>query len=568
MSKYNKYEQLRNNIFLTKFDPACQVKAVFYGRASTDLDSQKDTCDNQLLLARNFVKKHPNINVIAELVDDGISGKNAVGRPDFLKLIELISTRKVDVILTKSLSRLHRDDETSAFLRRLCYDFGVAFLVLESEQFLDPEDESSLMLQSFQSVIDSQYVARQSRYGKITHQLRCEKKELSSKDICFGFNWNSNDKSISINEEEAKVVEYIFNAYLFEQKMPTDIAKELKDNGTQNRFSRVNFTSGTINNIIQNEKYTGRFYINRRTTQLGRGFNGKSKRITLPKEEWILVAKPDLRIIDEEMFQLAQRLRSSRQTRYFHGDKSLVRKSFDGKHLFAGKMRCGCCGKPLRFAYADRKETIPVYRINSHKECANRHNSRIEEDKAIEMVTASIKAMLTSRSEAISRVENLLYSNMRLNENKSELEQIERDITHFTKEIEKFSLPLTDPDILANKPLKDSFLTKIKEAQEYIATLEAKKKKLSVSMDTEAIEERISHLKSAIAEFKEVKELSRERILRNVKEMVMNEDGSVSIVLTSGLSFSSSVDKYQIQDAPCSDTATYPMLPHLALHQR
>lgn len=559
MKANSKYEQLRNNIFSTNFDPACQVDSVFYGRVSTELDSQKDSCDNQLLLARNFARKHPNVNIVAELVDDGISGKNAIERPDFIKLIELITSRKVQVILTKSLSRLHRDDETSAFLRRLCYEYGVAFLVLESEQFLDPEDESSLMLQSFQSVIDSQYVARQSRYGRITHQLRCEKKELSCKDVCFGFDWHKDTKTITINEEEARVVEYIFNAYLFEQKMPTDIAKELVENGTQNRFSKVNFTAGTINNIIQNEKYAGRFYINKRTTQLGRGFNGKSKRVPLPKEEWVLVDRQDLRIIDEEMFQLAQRLRASRQTTYSSNDFHITRQKFEGKHLFAGKMRCGCCGKPLRFAYADRKETIPIYRINSHKGCENRGNARIKEDTAKEMVSASIKAMLASHSEAIQRVENLLYGNLRLSQNEGELRQIERDLAHFKKEVDKYSLPLTDPDILANKQLKESFLSKVKDAQDHIATLEARKKELSVSMDTSAIEERITHLKQVIGEFKEVKELSRERILRNVKEMVLKEDGSVSIVLTSGLSsslrseglpvsFTKSVDKYQIQD--------------------
>lgn len=564
MKDKNRFEIIRNIIFSTSFNPSEQVSGVFYGRVSTELDSQKDSCENQLMLAHSFVKRHPNVNITEELVDDGISGKNAIERPAFIRLFEIISSGKVDVIITKSLSRLHRDDETSAFLRRMCYEYGVGILVLENEQFLDPEDESSLMLQSFQSVIDSQYVARQSRYGRITHQLRCEKKELSCKDVCFGFDWHSDSKTITINEEEARVVDYIFNAYLFEQKMPTDIAKELVDNGTQNRFSKVNFTSGTINHIIQNEKYAGRFFINKRTTKLGRGLNGKSKRVAIPKEEWVLVDRPDLRIIDEEMFQLAQRLRASRQTTYSSNDLHITRKKFEGKHLFASKMRCGCCGKPLRFAYADRKETIPIYRINSHKGCENT-NCRIEEAKAIEMVTTSIKAMLETHSEAISRVEELLYGNLRLNENKGELRQIERDVAHFKKEVDRYSLPLTDPDILANKQLKESFLTKVKEAQDHIAALEARKKELSISMDTSAIEERISHLKSAIAEFKEVKDLSRERILRNVKEMVMNKDGSVSIVLTSGLSFKGSVDKYQIQDDPYSDIASYqsPLLPGL-----
>lgn len=543
-------KEVKELVFSESILPGKIVRAAIYARASTDKDEQKDSCENQIFLAESFVKKHPNIEVVDTLIDDGISGKNAVSRPDFVKLLNLIKEQKIDLLITKSRSRLHRDDEVSIFLRNMCEEYNVYIYVIDKNTLTDYENDDAAFLERIEDTFDAQYVKRQSRYGKMTHQIRCEKKELSSKDICFGYDWHSDTKTITVNEAEAEVVKRIFEMYVFEQKKPADIAKSLRAEDVENRFSKVHFNSGTINRIIKNEKYLGNFYINRRYSKLGTGMNRKSKRIAIPKEEWVLCERPNLRIIDDELFELAQRLRASRQTIYNTNDYHITRQKFEGKHLFAGKIKCGCCGASLNFRYANRAETIPVYRVNSHSHCENK-DCRIKESDASEIVASSIKAVFEAENDAISRVEHLLYENLHKNENEGELRQIERNITHLNEEIAANSRPLTDPDILANKMLKDTFLSKIKEAQDRIASLEARKKELSVSMDTSAIEERISHLRSAIAEFKEVKELSRERILRNVKEIVMNADGSVSITLSSGISFKRSVDKYQIQDAPC-----------------
>lgn len=533
----SKMEQIRDSVFATSFLPGKEVRAVFYGRVSTDNETQKDSCENQLFMAETFLRKHPNITLVEKFVDDGISGKNAVSRKRFMAMIALIEEGEVDLIITKSMSRLHRDEQTAYYLRDLCEENDVTIFILENEQLLDFEDDDAMFIQSIQALMDAQYVQRQSKYGRMTHKTRCERKELSAKDICFGYNWDSTTKTISINEEEAEVVREILNSYVYEQKMPAEIAKNLISKGYSNRFSRVDFTAGTINKIVQNEKYIGKFYINKRTNKLGKGMNGKSKRIALPKEQWILVDRPDLAIVDEELFSLAVRLRESRQTTYFSGEKSEVRKRFEGKHDFSNKVRCACCGKYYRFDFSDRARTIPIYRIGSHKDCPNK-NSRIQEAFLREAVETSIKRMLKEKEDSIHRVEDLLCKNIEtLTSNEGEFTRINKEIARLNKEIDKLSDALLDKDIRANEKLKNSFITKLNNAQNEIEGLEIRKKELEVEVDTSSIKEKIAHLTEAIKEFVEVKELNRDRVLRNIKEITIDEEGNLKLVLSSGLSF-------------------------------
>ena len=151
--------------------------------------------------------------------------------------------------------------------------------------------------------------------------------------------------------------------------------------------------------------------------------------------------------------------------------------------------------------------------------------------------------MLESQNEAISRVEKLLYANISKVENGGDLKRLERDIKALEKEIDKYSLPLTDPDVLANTLLKQSFLGKIKAAQDKLSLLEAKRAELLSLSDSSNADQQVAALKKALSQFKEVKSVTRDRVLRNLKEMSLNSDGSVSIVLTPGLSFSGDVDK-------------------------
>ena len=125
--------------------------------------------------------------------------------------------------------------------------------------------------------MDAQFVKQQSINGRKTQELRCEKKELSAKDCSYGYEWHREDKTITINEDQAEVVRRIFEDYVYRNGTPASIQKALQSEG-------INICGRTVSNIILDERYIGKFYINKRTTKLGTG-RTKSKRIKLPKEQ-------------------------------------------------------------------------------------------------------------------------------------------------------------------------------------------------------------------------------------------------------------------------------------------
>lgn len=476
MSTVEKIKQKVNGVV----SPKNKVRAAFYGRVSTDHDSQADSCDNQLYLAKSYIDKHPNIELYEKniLIEQGISGKNIVDRPKFNKLLSLIRLEKIDIIMTKDTSRLHRDEETSIVLKQLCIQHNVAILTLKDQKFIDYDDEKDAFLQSIINILDAQYVARQSEYGKTVQTTRCEKKILSSKDVCFGYDWNEKVGKtpgyISINEEAKAIINQVFDLYVFEQKNPADIARILNEQGVSMPFTKAKaITAKSISRIIQNEKYVGRFFINQRSSKLIRGVKGKSKRIDLPREEWVLVERPDLQIVDEEIFEMAQKLKESRQTTYNHTNKELTRSNFTGKHDFANLIKCKECGKYYRFSYADRAKTKPVYRI-THKDCCNTH-SRLTEDSLKDMVDKSIKNMYSQQNEAIKRVEDTLFSCLYDDTNKIERARIDKEIIKWENKLDNYAASFCSAIESGNIALQGRIEKMCEEAQAKIDNLKVER---------------------------------------------------------------------------------------------
>ena len=275
--------------------------------------------------------------------------------------------------------------------------------------------------------------------------------------------------------------------------------------------------------------------------------DGKSKRIPLPKEEWVLVERPDLQIINTEVFDMAQRITKSKQTTYNHNDKAVMRKNFEGKHLFANRVICADCGKYLHFGYADRKETIPVYRTHNHGECHNPYN-RIAADTLIEMTISAINQSIALQDDAIQRVERLLYENIKKDNNMAEMERIDSEIKKLEDRMVRISNAFIDEDFKDNAELKASFIKQSEETAIEKKRLTERKEELIAITDTSAIEQKIEHLKQALSEFKMVKSIDRDRVLTNIKTIKLYNDGSIDIVMVSGITFNNGVGKNKHTD--------------------
>ena len=527
------------------------VRVVIYARVSTDNEGQKESCSNQVELAKRYIDNHPNIKLVAIYIDDGISGKNDFTRPQYNEMLQLLSTDGFDLIITKSLSRLNRDELNSLMLNSMLIEHNATILTLEDGQIHDFEDMNSGLFHSIKYAMDAQYVKQQSINGRKAHELRCERKELSAKDCSFGYDWHKEDKAITINEEQAEVVIRIFEDYVYRFGTPTSIHTALKAEG-------INICGRTVQNIIKDERYIGKFYINKRETKLGTG-RTKSKRIKLPKEQWVLCERPDLQIVDTDLFEMAQRIHHSRITVYEKPGKKATQAHFQGSHLYAGKIFCPICGKPYQFAYADRTKTIPMYIIKSHSDCSNPIR-RIYEKDLEEITKRALKQTIDQQEEVCISLERILTEIVEASQSsEEEIVRLKKQRASKEKQLDNLIDQLSDGGL--TEAAKSRIKTKINSITEDTDKLtETINDKENNKLDDSYVTEKLASIKAAIADLRNFTSIDRDRILNYIERIDMPPNGDIEILLKSGqviianqhtnndFSDGDSVGKMRIQD--------------------
>lgn len=556
-------EELKQKLQIGSTDP---VRAVIYARVSTDNEGQKESCSNQVMLAKGYIADHPNVHLVATYIDDGISGKNDFTRPQYNEMLQQLSEDGFDLIITKALSRLNRDELNSLMLNSLLIEHDATVLTLEDGQIHDFEDMNSGLLHSIKYAMDAQFVKQQSINGRKTQELRCEKKELSAKDCSYGYDWHRDDKTITINENQAEVVRRIFEDYVYRNGTPASIQRALKAEG-------INICGRTISNIIEDERYIGKFYINKRTTKLGTG-RTKSKRIKLPKEQWVLVERPDLQIVDTDLFEMAQRIHQTRITIYEKPDKATTQARFQGTHLYAGKIFCPVCGKPYHFGYADRKKTVPIYRIKSHSDCPNPIRSIYEHD--LEGITKkALKQIFDQQEDVCISLEKILTEIVEATkDNGDEIERLKKQRASREKQLDNLIDRLSESGLTeAAKNRIKAKINNITEETDRLAGII--KDKENSKLDDSYVADKLTSIRAAIADLRNFTSIDRDRILNYIERIDMQPNGDIKILLKSGqvivanvgnnsdFSDGDSVGKMGIQDVLYSDTASclWPRLP-------
>ena len=109
-----------------------KYKAISYTRLSytNEKDNESNSISNQKMLIRDFVKKHSDIEIVSEKVDDGYTGV-LFDRPAFQEMMEDIRAEKVNCIIVKDLSRFGRDYiQTGKYLRQILPSLGVRFIAI------------------------------------------------------------------------------------------------------------------------------------------------------------------------------------------------------------------------------------------------------------------------------------------------------------------------------------------------------------------------------------------------------------------------------------------------------
>lgn len=241
---------------ITKISPldnhrTSKIKVAAYCRVSTDSSDQILSLDAQTTHFTSYIKSRSEWEFAGLYVDEGISGTKLDKREAFLRLVADCMNRKVDFIITKSISRFARNTVDCIETVRMLKDKGI-FILFEKENINTGTSDSELMLTLLSSFAAEESVSF-SKNNKWSIRKRFENGTFKLSSPPYGYNWNG--ETLVPNDIEAPIVMRIFVESLAGHGTRT-IAMGLNADGIKTRKSNA-WTETSIIGILKNEKYVG-----------------------------------------------------------------------------------------------------------------------------------------------------------------------------------------------------------------------------------------------------------------------------------------------------------------------
>lgn len=236
------------------YDNDIPQRVAVYARVSTDNVQQTSSYELQKKYYEEFVIRHPNWTLVKIYADEGISGTSMAHRDEFLAMIADSRAGKIDMIITKSVSRFARNvvDFLSMVqsLAELPHPVGIFF---ESECIFSLKDDSQMAL-SFQATMAQEESHIRSRSMETSLHMRLDG-GLPLTPKLLGYSHDSNGNLI-VNPDEAPTVKLIFYMYLYGYST-AEIAEALTELGRKTYLGNVTWTPGAIVQVLRNERHCG-----------------------------------------------------------------------------------------------------------------------------------------------------------------------------------------------------------------------------------------------------------------------------------------------------------------------
>ena len=346
-----------------------------YCRVSTDQEEQLSSYEAQVNYYTNYIENHPDYECAGIYADEGISGTSTKKREQFNRMIEDCKAGKIDMIITKSISRFARNTLDCLNFVRLLKDLGIGVMFEKENIFtLDSKGEVLLSILSSLAQDESRSISENSTWGI---RRRFEQGRLFINTTKFlGYDKDKNGNLV-INEKQAKIVRRIYKEFL-DGKGANRIARDLEKDRVPNWHGKAKWYENSIRGILTNEKYKGDALLQKTYTV---DFLNKKREENTGQVPQYYVEDSHPAIIDKEMWEAAQ-LEMERRKSYAsdHGIQKLEYATTDNP--FAGRVICGSCGqvfgRKVWNSTDDRLRRI-VWRCNGkyvvkgEKGCESRH---------------------------------------------------------------------------------------------------------------------------------------------------------------------------------------------------
>lgn len=315
--------------------------------------SDSQSIKNQKSLILDYIRDK-GFFIYDYYVDDGFSGAN-FDRPAFKRMIKDIEAGKMNVVITKDISRLGRDFiETSHYIFKYFPEKNIRYIsILDHFDTMKPNGMEDII--PFQAIINDMYLKDTSKKIKAIRQNKMREGLFVGSCVAYGYKRSSDDnRRIVIDEYSSDVVRRIFNMKL-SGLSNVIIARILTNEGISppnvysGRNIKLTYTTNlwkatTVGNILKNQIYIGNL-VQHKYDRVN--YKSKKKRL-LSEDEWIVVKNNHEKIISDEIFNCVNNLGVNKE--YIRVSKN--------NYIFKGLVVCSVCGKTMivRKNYYKRKK--------------------------------------------------------------------------------------------------------------------------------------------------------------------------------------------------------------------
>lgn len=376
-------------------------KTIKYIRLSytDDKSVESDSVANQRRLIDDYIARHPEIEVVAEKIDDGYSGV-LFDRPAFQEMMRMIEQGEANCVIVKDLSRLGREYiETGRYMRRVFPAYGVRFIAINDNVDTETDAADDLTV-SVKNIMNEAYSRDISVKTRSALDVKRRSGDFVGAFTIYGYvKTGDKHKSLEVDEYAAGVVRDIFRKRL-EGFSASHIADELNRMGILSPLAYkrnhgmphakggytdrkdCKWSATTIIRILQDETYTGTLVQGKQGTP-----HYKIKQMEQrPASEWVRVPDAHEALIARQDFELVQRIK---------GLDTRTSPNEDTVYLFSGILICGCCGSRMtrKTNRANGKE-YHYYYCPTGKKKGCTHPVMLKESSLIDCVRDSLKAYI------------------------------------------------------------------------------------------------------------------------------------------------------------------------------
>lgn len=275
--------------------------------------------------------------------DEGISGTQAKKRPEFLKMIRMCRQQKIDLIITKSISRFARNTVDCLEYVRQLKDLGIG-VIFEKENLNTLTMTSEFMIALYGSFAqaESESISKNVSWGK--QKAYAEGKVSFQYAKLLGYKKGANGKP-EIVPEEAETVRMIYDLFLDGLSF-TRIKKALENQNLLTATGKKIWSESNIKSILKNEKYVGDALLQKTFT-----VDCISKKVQKNNGErpMYLVTNHHDPIIDRDTFNRVQQELARRTSKRKISDKTITEQGkYSSKYALSELLICGHCGTPYR----------------------------------------------------------------------------------------------------------------------------------------------------------------------------------------------------------------------------